>query len=1213
MTTTQCPICNSVVRLSNIKRHQRSKKCLNFSQQNIIPDIYSENMDNKNYGLPPLIPERPTRRPAVPPRPSRRPVVPPRPRRNGLMPLFPGLPSQNRVKEYKKRSYKPRRLVKFENVRPSMPLRNSMLFTLPSDRKERETKRRSFKPIRVLDFNEYSRPLDAYSQAKLDYYTDIKLDNKNQIDNVSRIKLSRVPDNKKLKGLITTPTNIDEKFLKFVFKALQEDNTFDIKQANRVFNALQDSKLNMLLIKKIDGSVSIRPVNDKTKSWLLDYLEGNYIMDHGYGSDKLSTFSKANIDKIVPFNQSMKINEVRSVAFFKHMNTTAIDLSRYQIYDRKQLDEHEGKSIENCYIHSLRLGGVSEVVLNRIKLDFKEGAHLPKSSFKRIAELIERNIDLTFYDQENHLRHTNYGDSKQPVLKLGIIKNHVIINEPVEYTSYSIKHYNDVKSLPNWNKMTSIGRTRTDRFIDSLTLIKTMDECKYFTPITHSQVFAENDLQIDLTNMNNEQQEVKSTEIKDYCPNIWYSDCESFVSTGKHSLYLIGCVSIDSDDVSIFNVCDQKEWKNNSIEQLAVWKWLNTITKDGTDDALCYFHNLKYDFNLLMQYLNIKGICEKDGAIYNVKLSYKGKEVELQLNIKLLSLGLAKFNKTFNLGLSKLEAISYEYYTPENNDVIVDKKVYRNALGSDKDKTTFDLIMNEAPYADSKEFNPTAYYKVYLEHDCLVLKKGLEAMNKILLDITDDRLGAYHKLTISSLTDTFMRLEGSYDGVYELTGNLREYCSRAAYGGRVHANTKYVKKLINDKPIADFDGVSLYPSAIHRLCNEVGVPTGKAKRMTNLHSNYKWCIMTVKITKVNKQQQMPIIAHRGGTGDLQGKSGTSIDYLNEAPHDPVIIDKTTLEDYIKLHQIEYQILDGIYWDGEPNKTFGNVIYHLFQERLKHKKAGNKALSNILKLMLNSSYGKCLIKTSNTKKSIIKTKTYKKVDSKWTVLNDNNISKFIGNNFHTIKELRQINDNQWEVNQVCMDKSFNRAHIAAFILSMSKRIMNEIFDIANEMGFPIFYTDTDSMHIYDEHIKPLSDEFKRIHNRELIGKQLCQFHSDFDADGYNGNITSAGFLALGKKSYIDILQCDGKIISQQHLRMKGITKEGLEHTQRKYDNTWDTKDITKMGAMPLYLDLAKGNEVKILLNPLLDGKQKVLFDISKGQIKTKDEFYRTAKF
>lgn len=1199
MTTTQCPICNSSVRLSNIRRHNRSKKCLNISQQNIIPDIYSENMDNKNYGLPPLIPERPTRRPVVPPRPARRQIPP----------LFPGLPVQNRVKEYKKRSYKPRRLVKFENVRPAMNLSSSMLFTLPSDRKERETKRR-FKPRRVLDFNEYSRPLGEYSQAKLDYYTDIKLDNKNQID--TRIKLSRVPDNKKLTGLITTPTDIDEKFLKFVFKATQEDNRLDTKQADRVFNALQDSKINMLLIERYDGT-SIRPVNDKTKKWLIDYLEGNIIMDSGYGSDTLSTFSRENIRSIIPFPKGMKINEVRSVAFFKYMNTTAIDLTRYQIYDHKQLDEHEGKSIENCYIHSLRLGGVSEAVLNRIKLDFKEGAHLPKSAFKRIAELIERNIDLTFYDQENHLRHTNYGDSKHPALKLGIIKNHVIINEPVEYTSYSIKHYTSLRDVPNWNKRISADRTSTDRFIDSLTLIKTMDECKYFTPITHSQVFAENDLQIDLTNMDNEQQEClfNIEKTKDYCSNIWYSDCESFVSTSKHSLYLIGCVSIDSDDVSIFNVCDQKEWKDNSIEQLAVWKWLKTITKDGTQDALCYFHNLKYDFNLLMQYLNIKGICEKGGAIYNVKLSYKGKEVELRDSFKLLSLGLAKFNKTFGLGLDKLEAISYEYYTPENNDVIVDKKVYREALGSNKDKTTFDLIMNE-DYADSKEFNPTAYYKVYLEHDCLVLKKGLEAMDKILLDITDDRLGAYHKLTISSLTDTFMRIEGSYDGVYELTGNLREYCSRAAYGGRVHANTKYVKKLINDKPIADFDGVSLYPSAIHRLCNEVGVPTGKAKRMTNLHSDYKWCIMTVKITKVNKQQQMPIIAHRG-----EG----SIDYLNAAPHDPIIIDKTTLEDYIKLHQIEYQILDGIYWDGEPNKTFGDVIYHLFQERLKHKKAGNKALSNILKLMLNSSYGKCLIKTTNTKKSIIKTKTYKKVDtenngvitSKWTVLNDNNISKFIGNNFHTIKELRQINDNQWEVNQVCMDKSFNRAHIAAFILSMSKRIMNEIFDIANEMGFPIFYTDTDSMHIYDEHITPLSDEFKRIHNRELIGKQLCQFHSDFDAEGYNGNITSAGFLALGKKSYIDILQCDGKLISQQHLRMKGITKEGLEHTQRKYGNTWDTKDITKMGAMPLYLDLAKGTEVKILLNPLLDGKQKVLFDISKGQINTKDEFYRTAKF
>jgi len=1162
MTTTQCPICNSVVRLSNIRRHQRSKKCLNFSQQNIIPDIYSENMDLKS--LPPLIPERPVRRPIVPPRPpaQRVPPRPARPYRPQIPPLFPGL---------------------------------------PTERKERETKRRTFKPRRLLDFNEFLRPLDSYSQAKLDYYTDIKLDNRNQIS--ARIKLSRVPDDKKLKGFITVPNNIDEKFLKFVFKATQDGNDIPLNKTQTVFNALQDSKLNMLLITKIDGSESIRPVNDNTKDWLLAYLNGNVVLNEDYGSDPLNTFSRDNVRSIIPYNQSMTLNEVRSVAFFKFMNTTAIDLSRYQIYDRKQMDSSDGK-IENCYIHSLRLGGVPEAILNKIKLDFKEGAHLPKSAFKRISELTERHIDLSFYDQENHLRHTKYGDSKHPPLSLGIIKNHVIINEPVEYTSYSIKNYPSLHDLPNWNKRISADRTSTDRFIDSLTLIKTMYDCNYFTPITHSQVFAENDLQIDLSNMDKEQQEVKSTQIKDYCSNIWYSDCESFVSTGKHSLYLIGCVSIDSDEVSIVNVCDQKEWKDNSIEQLAVWKWLKTITRGGAQDALCYFHNLKYDFNLLMEYLNIKGICEKDGAIYNVKLSYKGKEIELRDSFKLLNFPLAKFNKTFNLGLDKLEAISYEYYTPQNNNVIVDKKIYRDALGSEKDKKTFDLIMNEPLYINSTKFNPTAYYKVYLEHDCLVLKKGLEEMNKILLAITENRLGAYHKLTISSLTDTYMRLEGVYDGVYELTGNLREYCSRSAYGGRVHANTKYVKKLVNDKPIADFDGVSLYPSAIHRLSNEFGIPTGKAKRMTHLHSEYKWCIMTVQITKVNKHQQMPIIAHRGAG---------SIDYLNEPPTEPVIIDKTTLQDYIKLHHIEYKILDGIYWDGEANKTFGNVIYHLFQERLKHKKAGNKALSNILKLMLNSSYGKCLIKTSSTKKSIVKSKTYKMNDGKWSIKNDDNISKFIANNFHTIKEIRQINNNQWEVNQVCMDKSSNRAHIASFILSMSKRIMNEIFDIANDMNFPIFYTDTDSMHIYDEHIKPLSQKFKQIHNKELIGKQLGQFHSDFEADGYDGYITSAGFLALGKKSYIDILQCDGKTIPRQHLRMKGITAEGLEHTQRKYNNSWDTTDITKMGAMPLYLDLAQGNEVKILLNPLLDGKQKVLFDISKGQINTKEEFYRTAKF
>ena len=81
--------------------------------------------------------------------------------------------------------------------------------------------------------------------------------------------------------------------------------------------------------------------------------------------------------------------------------------------------------------------------------------------------------------------------------------------------------------------------------------------------------------------------------------------------------------------------------------------------------------------------------------------------------------------------------------------------------------------------------------------------------------------------------------------------------------------------------------------------------------------------MTIKITKVNKIQQMPFIAH---------KTKDSIKYTNEASEDEIVIDSITLQDYINFHHIEYEILDGVYWNDGINKKMGEVVKRLFEAR-----------------------------------------------------------------------------------------------------------------------------------------------------------------------------------------------------------------------------------------------------------------------------------------
>jgi hypothetical protein len=699
-----------------------------------------------------------------------------------------------------------------------------------------------------------------------------------------------------------------------------------------------------------------------------------------------------------------------------------------------------------------------------------------------------------------------------------------------------------------------------------------------------------------LENIENEQNQYIYEE-KDIpmCCNIFYADCESFVNGENHELYLLGWVSNGhSDFVDILNVC-------NSSPQNVVNKFLDDVTQNGNMNSVVYFHNLKYDYHLLQKYLNITSKCEKDNTLYSVKLKYKKAEIELRDSYKLLPFALSKFTKEFDLDkkFCKKEAIAYEYYTKENNNKIISKKEYEKFLPISKRKTFHKNVIN-------KKFNPTEYYKQYLELDCLVLKKGIQKFNDLILEITDNNLSVFGSLTISSLTDTYMKIEGCYDGIFEAKGNLRNYISKAVYGGRVSVNKKYQKKVIEGK-ISDYDGVSLYPSAINRLCREIGLPCGEAKRFSkndiSTWEDKTYSILTIRITKVNKKQQIPFIAYKNKNGILQ--------YTNKPPKEEIILDSITLQDYIKFHKIEYDLIDGVFWDNGSNKKMGEIVNKLFQHRLVAKKQNQTALSNVIKLMLNSAYGKTLIKKSNTKIKIIPKNEHKynKKTGKWTKVDKlSQFNNYIYNNFNTIKSWKHINDKCAEIHELQSDNTYNRGHIGCAILSMSKRIMNEVFDIATDNDYPIYYTDTDSLHCNFQDVPKLEQKYKERYNKELNGKNLEQFHTDFSLDGARSEIYATKSIFLGKKSYMDLLESKdeyGNIINGYHIRLKGITEDGLKEQAKKYENSYEG----------LYTDLCDGKELDIVLNPFNkeDNYQKVLFEYNNGYVKTKDQFKRKVKF
>ena len=74
------------------------------------------------------------------------------------------------------------------------------------------------------------------------------------------------------------------------------------------------------------------------------------------------------------------------------------------------------------------------------------------------------------------------------------------------------------------------------------------------------------------------------------------------------------------------------------------------------------------------------------------------------------------------------------------------------------------------------------------------------------------------------------------------------------------------------------------------------------------------------------------------------------------------------------------------------------------------------------------------------------------------------------------------------------------HAGVEILSMSKRIMNKVFEVSNDCGVEIYYQDTDSTHLNYEDVDEIVNRYKEKHNQDLFGQGLGNFHVDFSMDG-----------------------------------------------------------------------------------------------------------------
>ena len=892
----------------------------------------------------------------------------------------------------------------------------------------------------------------------------------------------------------------------------------------------------------------------------------------------------------------------RNVGKFKFYNThQAVDISDYQIYTKDQVINNK-----NCLIYSLEKEAISNDLINNVIVKYSETEksandiiyktfeYIKQKDFQDVSNIINRDINITTFSEKKQKQRKYITENKiegSETIELAIYNNHIFNNHSTKYKRYAVLNYDKIKHKKDWYLFSEITNKKDGKFLSVLELVHLLDNNKFFEPIPLDidltddiKLFTTNDL---LQNIEQDQREFiyKPKEIRP--AKYYFADLENINKTDEISRPFLSGIISETDKEPLISTGE-----NCIMEML---DYIVVRSKFGVDNIV-YFHNLKYDLSLMKQYINLTYICEKDNNIYSAKIIYKNKHIELRDSYKLFNKKLSEFSETFKLSedIIKKDAINYDYYTEETiKEPFAYITDYKKGIKKEE-KLTF--LLNVKPFIikdkddTKKKFDHLLYYKWYLKYDCLVLKEGMLAYNNCMVETFGKPI--FNFLTISSYADDYFKSKGVYDNMYEVCSGLKKYLSKAVYGGRTNVCKEFKKKVINER-INDYDGVSLYPSAIHRLCSELGIPIGKAKRMTNKNEilNKDYYVVDIHIIKIKKQQQNPFICV---------KTEESLFYTNDPTEKGLYltVDKITLEDYIKFHEIEYEILDGVYYDGFNNKFI--CILDVFNERKKQKALKTTAgdtKQELYKLIMNSAYGKTLLKCSSERDYIVDSKDF---------LN------YCFNNFNSIKYCKKLSEHQYIITQYQKDDSFNRSIAGIAILSMSKRIMNEVMNIAssNSPIINIYYQDTDSMHLKDEDINLLEDLYFKTYNRQLRGKELGQFHPDFNHKNKNcKNVVSIKSIFLGKKAYFDQLQGeleDGSKVYCTHHKLKGINEIAVLNIAKQYKH-----DNMNDNIFALYEDLANDKTIKFILNP----NDKVSFNFTSNGVckKESNTFTREVNF
>jgi hypothetical protein len=1008
-------------------------------------------------------------------------------------------------------------------------------------------------------------------------------------------------------------------------------------QFNKMLDVVRGSKKKFL----IQWGATRYALSDKT----ILMLKERYVTNGSFFTEEAE---QTESDKVLVY--LLQNNKQQKGAFFDMNHKTPFDLSDFQIFTETR--EENYKNQDCCFIHALKVHGLDDQKLGMLRSLVKT-KNLPKYLLTVLCDKIDVRVSVRIPDSEKKMK---YGKGTSPIIPLGLINDHYFLIKKVGVTRYALEHYEAFASETNdeWmlkqmkkNKKGDMVLTKTkDKVLDSFDMIDTMykQKDKYLSPITLTDELYKTtlsnqfttidtleyseelvrlcggDVEDDKEDSGEELGEVSPVEVQEKTTtkqrhkpyHSEFFDFETTTDGDKHRPYL---ARVAGDSKVFINQYTNRK----GYDKMIGYELLKHLAvKHKGENLLLFAHNGGYDIKFLFSFIMWEKVIERGTSLLRAygKFYYeKGKYVmvSIQDTKAYLVCQLKDFSDMFKLEMRK-EIMPYGMY---NQKTMSSSEVWEKGMTQakvkkycKKEKVDFDAFMSNCHewgcVKEGGRLDIIEYSSRYCDLDCEVLKQGWETFRKWILEITNLDVNNY--VSISSMVDKYFKNEGVYEGVFELSSYVREFIQRCMVGGRTmcRENKKYH---LPDVRLADFDAVSLYPSAMQRL---IGYLKGKPKVLKNCTYDFLQSVdgyfVEIKITKVNKRLSFPLLSRKTEAGIR--------DFTNDMEGEVVYVDRYMLEDCIKFHGLEFEVIRGYYYDEGRNTTLKTVIEYLFNERLKAKAAKN-AIQVVYKLCMNAAYGKTLMKP---------------FDSDTKFLSFERAKIFIERNYNKIKSIDILGSVTWEeLEQATTSKDekvrgllhtklkiktaepisdhFNLASCGCEVLSMSKRIMNEVMCLAEDMSLNIYYQDTDSMHIDADAVNLLAEQYKIDYKgRELIGKGMGQFHTDFESEVLKGEIYACESIFLGKKCYIDKLtdgetkHPDGSLVYEYHTRMKGMNALGIQH---RADEDFDG-DL-----MAVYKSLHDGNTLAF---DLCGGGIKPTFDHqSNGTISSKREFIRNIQF